>query len=100
MRQCRLLTSFQEGPQQCSFKEKSSFFLQVAKMANWITVVSCYHWQTLRNSFFFFLRILGEPEKKKKRQVSEDEWCARLDKRMARARHELARIVMGTIFLV
>ena len=37
-----------------------------------------------------------EPEKKKK---TTSEWWARLDKR-ARARHELARLVMGTIFLV
>ena len=37
-----------------------------------------------------------EPEKKKK---TTSEWWARLDKR-ARTRHELARLVMGTIFLV
>ena len=41
-----------------------------------------------------------EPEKKKKAQESEDERWARLDKRIKRARaeHELARPVMGTIF--
>ena len=43
-----------------------------------------------------------EPEMKKKTQESEDERWARLDKRTerARARHELARPVMGTIFLI
>ena len=45
---------------------------------------------------------LGEPEKKKKRQESEVERWARLDKRIerARTRHELTHLVMGTIFLV
>ena len=45
---------------------------------------------------------LGEPEKKKKRQVSKDERLARLDKRIKKPRaiQELARLVMGTIFLV
>ena len=40
--------------------------------------------------------------RKKNTQESEDEWWARLDKRIerARARHELARLGMGTIFLV
>ena len=39
---------------------------------------------------------------KKKALESEDERWARMDKRIerARARHELARLVMGTIFLV
>ena len=39
---------------------------------------------------------------KKKTQESEDERWARLDKRIerARTRHELARLGMGTIFLV
>ena len=40
-----------------------------------------------------------EPEKKKKQIESEEKRWARLDKR-ARARHELIRLVMGTIFLV
>ena len=43
---------------------------------------------------------LGEPEKKNKRQEREgDVRWARLDKRIerARVRHELARLVMGTI---
>ena len=46
---------------------------------------------------------LGELEKKgKERQEGENERRARLDKRIerARARHELARLVMGTILLV
>ena len=40
--------------------------------------------------------------RKKNTQESEDEWWARLDKRIerARARHELTRLGMGTIFLV
>ena len=44
---------------------------------------------------------LGESERKK-RPECEVEWWARLDKRIerARARHELARLGMGTIFLV
>ena len=39
---------------------------------------------------------------KKNTQQSEDERWARLDKRIerARARHDLARPVLGTIFLV
>ena len=45
----------------------------------------------------------GELEKKKKRQEGEDERWARLDKRIertrARARHELATVVMGTNYL-
>ena len=43
-----------------------------------------------------------EPEKKKKKQESEDDWRATLNKRneWARARQELARLVMRTIFLV
>ena len=47
------------------------------------------------------MELRGEPEKKKEPQESEDERWARLDKRIerARARHELARPVMGTIFL-
>ena len=43
------------------------------------------------------------PEKKKNNtQENEDEWWARLDKRIvrARARHELALPVMGIIFVV
>ena len=53
-----------------------------------------YHSQTLSN--FFFNKELGE-----QRQESEDEWWARLDRRieMARARHELTRLVMETVFL-
>ena len=41
-------------------------------------------------------------EKKKKRQEREDERWSRLNKKIkrARARHELARLVMGIIFLV
>ena len=40
--------------------------------------------------------------RKKNTQESEDEWWARLDKRIerVRARHELARLGMETIFLV
>ena len=38
-------------------------------------------------------------EEKKNTQESEDEWWARLDKR-ERARNELTRLGMGTIFLV
>ena len=40
--------------------------------------------------------------RKKNTQESEDEWWARLDMRIerVRARHELARLGMGTIFLV
>ena len=43
---------------------------------------------------------LGESEKK--RQVSKDERWARLDKRIkrARARHELAHLLIRTMFLV
>ena len=41
--------------------------------------------------------VLGTEKKEKKRQESKDERWARLDRR---ARHELARLVMGTIFLV
>ena len=43
-----------------------------------------------------------EPEKKKTAQESEDERWARMDKRIerARAKDELGRPVMGTIFLV
>ena len=43
-----------------------------------------------------------KPEKKKKTTRKQDEWWASLDKRIerARARHELARLGMGTIFLV
>ena len=50
---------------------------------------------------FFFNCASKEPEKKKKRQESKDERWARLDKRIerARARHELAHLGMGTIFL-
>ena len=52
------------------------------------------------NYLYSFQNIVLEPEKKgKKRQESEDERWARLDRR-ARARHEVARLVMGTIFLV
>ena len=45
---------------------------------------------------------LGEPEKKKKLQESEVKRWARLKKgiKRARARHKLAHLVMGTIFLV
>ena len=45
---------------------------------------------------------LGEPEKNQKQQESKYERWAKLDKTMERekARHELARLVMGTIFLV
>ena len=41
-------------------------------------------------------------EEEENTQESEDEWWARLDKRIerARVRHELARLGMGTIFLV
>ena len=39
-------------------------------------------------------------EEGKKTQESEDEGWARRDKRIERARHELARLGMGTIFLV
>ena len=40
--------------------------------------------------------------RKKNKQESEDEWLARLDKRIerVRARHEFAHLGMGTIFLV
>ena len=40
--------------------------------------------------------------RKKNTQESEYEWRARLDKRIerVRAQHELARLGMGTIFLV
>ena len=40
--------------------------------------------------------------RKKNTQENEDEWWARLDKRIerVRARHELARLGIGTIFLV
>ena len=43
-----------------------------------------------------------ELEKKKNTQESDDEFWARLDKRIewARARHELACLGMGTILLV
>ena len=39
-------------------------------------------------------------EEEKKRQESEDQRWSRLDKRIERerAKHELARLVMGTIF--
>ena len=45
---------------------------------------------------------LGEPEKKKKLQECEVKRWARLEKwiKRARARHKLAHLVMGTIFLV
>ena len=48
------------------------------------------------------MELACEPEKKKKVQESEGEMLARMDKRIerARAKHELARPVMGTIFLV
>ena len=43
-----------------------------------------YHWQTLATDlYFYFLSLnteLGEPEKKKRRQESEVEKWARLDK--------------------
>ena len=44
---------------------------------------------------------LGREPKKKKTQESDDELWTRLNKRIewARARHELARLVMGTILL-
>ena len=41
---------------------------------------------------------LGETEKKKKRQECENERRARIEQE--RARHELTRLVMGTIILV
>ena len=43
-----------------------------------------------------------EPEKKKKLQRSEDKRRPRLDKRIdrTRARHQLAPLEIGTIFLV
>ena len=37
VQRCHLLTSFQEGPHQCAFKEKS-FQNSASKMANWIIV--------------------------------------------------------------
>ena len=56
-----------------------------------------YYWQT----HFFFIKIWSLDEEEK-RQESEYESWARLDKRIerARTRHELACLVMGTIFLV
>ena len=50
-------------------------------------------------NFNFLLLVV---KKKKKRQESEYKMRARLDKRIerARARHELACLVMGTIFLL
>ena len=48
------------------------------------------------------MELEREPEKKRNTQESEHERWAGLDKKieMARARHKLARLVMGTIFLV
>ena len=54
----------------------------------------------ISNSFFFLSIKYGvRAREEEKRQESEDERWARLDKK-ARARYELARLVMGTIFLV
>ena len=52
--------------------------------------------------FLFPFTKRREPEKKKETQEIENERWARLDNLIerARARHELARLGMGTIFLV
>ena len=75
------------------------------KMANCIIAsILCYYWQTLSNSFlifFSFTKIWSWDESLRRRKMeSEDERWARLNKRIerARARHEVTRLVMGTIF--
>ena len=58
-------------------------------------------------SYFYFIFLslkygVRRAREEEKRQESEVERWARLDKRIerARTRHELARLVIGTIFLV
>ena len=83
MQRCCLLKLFQEGPHQKKNQNSAS------KLANLI----------IASTFIIFLSLV---ENKKIRQESEYERMARLDKRIkwVRARHELANLVMGIIFLV
>ena len=77
MHDATFLTSFQEGPhQKLFFHGKKNFFNSASKMANWIVVVVKYLINLMLSLVFFiyfFDMGLREPEKKNKRQESEDE---------------------------
>ena len=70
-----------------------------------MSVITGKHLGTHILFLFPFTKIWGYHKSlrgRKNTQESGDEWWARLDKRIerARARHELAHLGMGTIFLV
>ena len=101
VQQCHLLTSFQEGPHQKIVLSKIFSQSSASKMANCrIVDIVNYLMLLLANSlqliFIFLFPFIKYEVRMRAReedtQESEEEWWARLDKRIerARARHELA----------
>ena len=79
VRRCRLLTPYQDGPtRNCSLKQKPKFFKQDGKLdysrySQVLQLTLCYNWYTLSISFLY---------------------------KKTTTRNEIARLGMGTIFLV
>ena len=94
------LTSFQEGPHQELFFH-GIFQISASKMTYYIIVdIVNYLMLLLANSqqlilnFYFLSLNYGFRMRKKNTQESEDEWWARLDKRIERVRAKLSSLAL------